>query len=214
VSARDEILQRVRARLASQAPVARPSAEERRAVIPARATRDRVDLVELFTQRAGRPGATIARVREWQAVPAEIARVASDLLDAREPLPASVSPVARLAQLPWSAAGLAATPHPPGPEQRLSVTAGWAAIAETGTCVVRGGAENAHSASIVPRLNAIVVDLADVVATMEDVFARLGRERLPRTVLFVSGPSSTGDIDMRVVVPAQGPQRIHIVLVG
>jgi L-lactate dehydrogenase complex protein LldG len=214
MSARDEILQRVRARLASQTPVARPSAEERRAVIPARATRDGIDLVELFIERAGRRGMTVARVRERQAVPAEVARVASELLDASAPLAAAVSPAAHLAQLPWSAAGLAAAPHPPGPEQRVSVTAGCAAIAETGTCVVRSGTENAHSASIVPRLNAVVVDVADVVATMEDVFARLRRERLPRTVLFVSGPSSTGDIDMRVIVPAQGPQRVHIVLVG
>jgi L-lactate dehydrogenase complex protein LldG len=213
VSAREEILQRVRARLASQTPVARPSDQERRAVIPARATHEGVDLIELFTRRAGRPGVTLARVREWQAVPAEVARVASELFEASAPA-VSVSPVARVAQLPWSAAGLAAAPHPPGPQQRLSVTAAWAAIAETGTCVVRSGTENAHSASIVPRLNAIVLDVADVVATMEDVFARLRRERLPRTVLFVSGPSSTGDIEMRVVVPAQGPQRVHIVLVG
>jgi L-lactate dehydrogenase complex protein LldG len=223
MGAREQILARVRAQLASRPPVPRPGEDERRAVIPARAAREGVDLVELFMARSRRVGASVGRVDDLAAVPAEVARFAREAIEAAAgaeaggdtaDLVAAVSPASGLSALPWASAGIVAAPHPPGPHHRVSVTAAWAGIAETGTCVVRSGAENAHSASILAPFNAVVLDAGAVLPTMEDVFARVRAEGVPRTILFVTGPSATGDIDLRVIVPAQGPRRVHVVLVG
>lgn len=207
-SARQEILARIRGQLADRAPVERAAADERRAAIPARA-QGGVDRIELFIRRAAAVGTSIGRASRLEEVPAEVARFAGEPA-AGGPIPVSVAP--RLCHLPWRAAGLDPTPHPPGPLDRLSVTAACAGIAETGTCAVPSGAENAHSASVLTRANVIVLETGAVMATMEEVFART--EALPRALLFVTGPSRTGDIGFRVVVPAQGPARVHIVLVG
>jgi L-lactate dehydrogenase complex protein LldG len=206
--AREQILSRIRARLAARTPAGRPTDEERRAAIPARATGG-ADPIELFAARAARTGASLARVERLEAVPAEVARFASEVGASA----AAVSRAAWLADLDWAGAGVDATRGPPGPLHELSVTAGWAGIAETGTCAIRAGADDAHSASFLPRANVIVLAAGSVVATMEDVLARLHAEGMPRVLLFVTGPSRTGDIDLRLIIPAQGPGRVHIILV-
>jgi L-lactate dehydrogenase complex protein LldG len=213
--ARAEILARIRARLATADPVERPGADERRAVIPARATASGVDLVDLFIRRATRLRMSVTRVAHLEAVPAEVARLASEPGGAgahEGAIATSVAP--SLSGLPWNGAGLDATPHPPSPLHQISVTTAWAGVAETGTCVIRTGSENAHSASVLTPANVILLDPAAVVATLEDVFSLARAAPMPRALLFVSGPSRTGDIGSLVVFPAQGPARVHIVLVG
>ncbi len=225
---RDEILARIRAQLVGRVPVGRATAEERRAVVPARASQGGVDLIDLFTRRATGVAMTVGRAERVADVPAAAARFAGEARADGEAgadggradggrtdgsaFAVSVPP--SLGGLAWRAAGLDATPHPPSPHHRLSVTMAWAGIAETGTCVVRSGSENAHSASVLTRANLIVLETSAVVATMEDVFARVRDAQVPRTLLFVTGPSRTGDIGFRLIVPAQGPARVHILLVG
>jgi L-lactate dehydrogenase complex protein LldG len=36
---------------------------------------------------------------------------------------------------------------------------------------------------------------------------------MPRTAMFVSGPSSTADIELTLYLGAHGPRRLHIVLI-
>ena len=209
--ARDQILARLRVQLVGHPPVDRPSDAERTAVIPARALGAGVDRIDLFTRRATGVSMTVGRIARLAELPAAAASFAGQLADG-EANTVSVAP--SLSGLPWREAGLDAAPHPPSPHHRLSVTTAWAGVAETGTCVVRSGAENAHSASVLTRANLIVLEASAVVATMEDVFARVRAEQVPRTLLFVTGPSRTGDIGFRLIVPAQGPARVHILLVG
>lgn len=181
-------------------------------MVPARATAPGVDLIELFVGRAIRAQMTVARLAHLREVPAEAARLAREHGSVGEGLLAtSVAP--RLGPLAWRVAGLDASCHPPTPLHPLSITDAWAAIAETGTCVVRGGAENAHAASVLTRLNLIVLEVRAVVATLEDVFARARAESVPRVLLFVHGPSRTGDIGSLVVTPAQGTAHVRVALI-
>lgn len=213
--AREEILARVRVQVALRGgAIEPPSPDERRAVVPARATLSGVDLLDLFVRRATGAAMTVSRVSRIEDLPAAAARFVDSELGPAGGGATAVSVPPRWSGLAWKAAGLDCTAHPPSPLHPVSITAGWAGIAETGTCVIRTGSENAHSAAVLTRANVIALDASAVVATIEDVFARARAEALPRSLLFVTGPSRTGDIGATVVVPAQGPARVHIVLVG
>ena len=62
---------------------------------------------------------------------------------------------------------------------------------------------------------------SEMLRIMEDAWDRLraaggedgGKGALPRTVNFITGPSRTGDIEMRIELGAHGPRRLHILLV-
>jgi L-lactate dehydrogenase complex protein LldG len=87
------------------------------------------------------------------------------------------------------------------------------AIARTGTIVLTGGPEQGRRAlSLLPDLHVCVVRAATIVADVEDAIAALGGDN--STVTFISGPSSTSDIELERVEGVHGPRRLEVVLVG
>ncbi len=69
---------------------------------------------------------------------------------------------------------------------------------------------------MLPETHIAIVHADRIVLSTEDAFAlvRSERQRLPRAVHFVSGPSRTADIEQTIVLGAHGPYRLHILLVG
>jgi L-lactate dehydrogenase complex protein LldG len=118
--------------------------------------------------------------------------------------------------LGWAAAGLSIESRPTLGHDPLGVTGCFCAIAETGTLVFLTGIETPSATFLLPETHIAIVRVDQVVASMEDAFARIRTEReaLPRAVNLVSGPSRTGDIEQTIVLGAHGPRRLHIVLVG
>jgi L-lactate dehydrogenase complex protein LldG len=98
----------------------------------------------------------------------------------------------------------------------VGVTGVFCAIAETGTLVVASGARTPASVSLLPETHVALVDTGRIVATLEDAWDLLRRERgaLPRAVNLISGPSRTADIEQTVTLGAHGPYRVLIVLAG
>jgi len=90
------------------------------------------------------------------------------------------------------------------------------ALAETGTLCVVSGVGTPSGASLVPETHVAVVQAARIVAHMEDARDLMRAEpgRLPRAVNYVSGPSSTADIEQTVVLGAHGPARVHMLIVS
>jgi L-lactate dehydrogenase complex protein LldG len=43
--------------------------------------------------------------------------------------------------------------------------------------------------------------------------ARYGKDRMPRTVNTITGPSRTGDIEQAMELGAHGPRRMHVLVV-
>jgi L-lactate dehydrogenase complex protein LldG len=168
------------------------------------------DLVARFRARAESMQSTTEAV----ATPAEVPGAAARYLAARSlPTAGCVSP--ELAAFDWRAAGLALEPRAALDADLVGVTGVLAAIAETGTLMVASGPDTPASVSLLPETHIAVVAESRVVATMEDAWAMLRRERgqLPRLVNFISGPSRTGDIDQTIVLGAHGPYRVHMILV-
>ena len=195
MSARDEILARVRAGLAKGAAGTRRSAAlaHLQAAAPGPLPTLRGDLVTRFCDKAGSLASMVERVADYAAVPARVAAYLAGAVSAgaggdraRRRRPSTGPPPA----LPATAAARAdADP--------VGITGCFCAIAETGTLLLLSGPATPASVSLLPETHIALVPAARVVATMEDAFALLHRERgqLPRAANFVSGPSRTGDIE-------------------
>jgi len=212
---REAVLARVRAALRRDGPddEARAAAH---AYLAARRQGPRpalpVDLVRRFLDRAADMSSTTERIDAIEAVPAAVARYAASVGEAE----AGAVCWPELASLDWRAAGVAVDVRPTVGDDALGITGCFCAIAETGTLVFASSADSPSATFLLPETHVAVVHAAQVVAGMEDAFARLREERteMPRALNLVSGPSRTGDIEQTIVLGAHGPRRVHIVVVG
>jgi L-lactate dehydrogenase complex protein LldG len=207
MSARERILARLAAARRDDTPVAA------RVENPVRgpATPHCTDPASRFTERARQLASTVARVADFSAVPAEVARY----LDA-EGLPRRLAAWPEFAKLAWQAVDIEAVFRPAGADDPVGLTGVFAAIGETGTLMVTSGEGTPATTSLLPETHIAVVPVQRLVPTLEDAFALLRREAAiwPRAVNLISGPSRTADIEQTVTLGAHGPYRVHIILVG
>lgn len=202
-----------------------PSAEQRKAVqarlddpprgpAVARADLPQDDRVALFCQWAEFNNASVARVGAG-GVPAEVAAYL-----ARNNLPAEavMAPSPALEGFDWASQGMLALRRGRGEAtDHVSITGAFAGIAETGTLVMASGPDHPVTLNLLPDTHIVVLHEGDIVGGYEDVWARLraryGKDRMPRTVNTITGPSRTGDIEQTIELGAHGPRRMHIVVV-
>jgi L-lactate dehydrogenase complex protein LldG len=206
-------LKRGRLDTAREAELRERVAMHRRNLVPARAAAlDDPGRVDLFVAMAEEVQTTVARVGSLAAVPDEVARyLAADNLPAELVL----APDPKLDDIPWDARPLLRLRRGRAePDDAVSLTPCFAAIAETGTLMLVSGAGTPTTLNFLPDTHIVVVHGDQVVATYEDGWDRLRSEGgVPRTVNFITGPSRTGDIEQRIELGAHGPRRLHIVLV-
>lgn len=83
-------------------------------------------------------------------------------------------------------------------------------IAETGTLVMRTRPDQPRAASLLPPVHIAVAHKDQIVADLFDVF---GKEEMPACLTLITGPSKTGDIELKLVTGVHGPGEVHLVLV-
>jgi L-lactate dehydrogenase complex protein LldG len=91
-----------------------------------------------------------------------------------------------------------------------------ALVAETGTVVMASGPAEPRSLSLLPPLHIAIATRAQLLPDLFDLFAALGTgaaQALPSCLTLITGPSKTGDIELRLVTGVHGPGAIHVVLV-
>jgi L-lactate dehydrogenase complex protein LldG len=196
VTARDEILDRVRSALAGvEAPAAAPP--------PPSLPRGDVDLVARFAERVADYRAVVERCSAAEVT----ARVRAALPDGAR----IVVPPGLELDVPGSIEddGLSAADLDALDGVVTRATVG---IAETGTIVLdHSPGQGRRAITLVPDLHVCLVDAAQVVADVPDAMALLDPGR-PQT--WISGPSATSDIELDRVEGVHGPRRLHVIVVG
>jgi len=213
MSARENILARIRARqgrTAAAAAAERDAVRSRIAAHPSNA-RPRMDWepVARFRERALGLASTVDDVATLEAVPAAVARYL-----AAHSLPLATVCWPEFAGLDWRGAGLAVESRAARDADPVGITGVFCAIAETGTLVTVTGRDTPATLSLLPETHVAVVRKSRIVPGMEEAW-RLVREELrepPRAVTFISGPSRTADIEQTVTLGAHGPYRVHVIL--
>lgn len=209
--AREDILGRIRAGLgrgALEAAIGDPEPGP----VPARGQVAGEARIDLFGALAEAVSATVARVDRLAELPGAVA----DYL-ASQNLAAAVlaTPDAVFDRVPWGEReALEVRRGAPGKDDAVVLSCAFAAVAETGSLLMIGEAANPHLASFVPETAIVVVFAERIVGTFEEAWARVrAAGPLPHALCFVTGPSRTGDIGLRIEVGAHGPRRLHIVIV-
>ena len=93
-------------------------------------------------------------------------------------------------------------------------TAEWA-IADTGSLVLTSGPGKGRTVTLLPPTYVAVVPVEKVLRTVPEAIQKYaGDGGLPANVVFHTGPSRSGDIEMEIFVGMHGPGDVHVVLVG
>jgi L-lactate dehydrogenase complex protein LldG len=84
-------------------------------------------------------------------------------------------------------------------------------IAETGTLAVSARPDEPRSLTLLPPVHIAVADHAHLLPDLFDLFVRYP-DGLPSCLTLITGPSKTGDIELRLVTGVHGPGEVHVVL--
>ena len=217
-AARDEILSGVRRALGRGAPSA-AEYERLRArlheaqdqLIPARARPAAGERLDRFRERAEAVGATVARVETLRGLPGAVA----EYLAGRN-LPARIlaSPDGIFDRAPWDERpALEVRRGAHGERDLVGLSRAYAAVAETGSIAMAGGADNPHLSSFVPETQLVALPASRIVGGFEEVWRLARADGMPRTLTFVTGPSRTGDIGLKIELGAHGPRRLHLIVI-
>jgi len=97
----------------------------------------------------------------------------------------------------------------------LGVTGAVAGVAATGSMVLDSRVAGGRIASLLPSVHLCVLSVNNLLATPADALRNLGSgaDAVPPSLVLVTGPSRTGDIEQLLTLGAHGPTALHVVLV-
>ena len=210
VSSRDAILGRIR-KSRGRGPLDAAPPRPAHPPLPARAQVEGEAAVAQFAERAEAVSATVIRIATLADLPDTVGaylasqNLPSDLLVSDDP---------RFDAVPWDdRPTLEIRRGAPAKCDLVMMCFADAAIAETGSLVMAGDADNPYMASFVPETAIVVLPKSRVGGGLEAAFADFGAGKaMPRALTFVTGPSRTGDIALQIELGAHGPRRVHIVI--
>jgi len=199
VTARDDVLTRIRSAVAGAPPAEVVPRDYRRSF------GDGADIVSIFAERVADYKATVRRVGSGELAAAITAEARGRRVGVPAGLPAD-----------WRS-GLDAVVDAALPTDELdaldgAVTGCRLGIAETGTIVLDGGERSGRRAlTLVPDWHLCVVQASQVVGSVPQAISAL-EATVPIT--FISGPSATSDIELNRVEGVHGPRTLVVLLVG
>lgn len=173
-----------------------------------------LDLASAFRQRLEASGATSCAVADRIGAVRAIAEAVAARQSQRR-FVTGLDP--RLAALPWRESGLLPRFGTAGADDRISVSYARCGIAETGTVCLWVDRDNPALNNLLCEHHIVLVDRSSLRPYLGDIWqerALQSVESRPRGVMLVSGPSSTADIAMELVMGAHGPRSLHVIVLG
>lgn len=190
-------LQTVEARLSRAAPN----------TIPAVGQYSGLERIEQFTKSAEAKGARVFQVNDIQGAAEQIL----SLLPAEAHF--SITAAAEQTGIELPAAQIERWTAKTSLENCISTC--FCAIAESGSLTVVSSEWNSLSQNFLADRHFVLLPGQDILDAMESVWARVRvTGGLPRDLTLVSGPSSTGDIEMRMEKGAHGPKELFILIIS
>lgn len=217
---RTEILSSIRSRLEDtynqtlneriQAVIKWPDTRKGQKGLPQRASGPEIERLACFAMQLEAASATLHVIDALEELPLLVADV---LHHKHQDL--SVYVVTDYSGLDWKSAGIAHKLGTVQGDNQVCITTASAGIAETGTLLVISGETQGTGHSLLPKINFVIVQEADIVANFEDAWEKLEGQNgaiSSRAMNFITGPSRTGDVEQRILLGAHGPLALEVVL--
>ncbi len=83
-------------------------------------------------------------------------------------------------------------------------------IAETGTIVLKHTSNRFKSGALLPRVHIVIANEGQILGTLEEIFYQIDEKF--DSLLFITGPSRTADIEKVIVKGVHGPQKVYLIL--
>jgi L-lactate dehydrogenase complex protein LldG len=102
----------------------------------------------------------------------------------------------------------------------VGITNVYRLIAETGTVVLAANPNEPRSASLLPPVHIALAERSQLLPDLFDLFDLFSPTETPTKSLppscltLITGPSKTGDIELRLVTGVHGPGEVHVILCG
>ena len=90
-------------------------------------------------------------------------------------------------------------------------------VAETGSVALLARRDEPRSLSLLPPVHIAVAERSQIIPDLFDLFDAVSARAagaLPSCLSLITGPSKTGDIELRLVTGVHGPGEIHVVLIN
>jgi L-lactate utilization protein LutC len=98
----------------------------------------------------------------------------------------------------------------------IGISGVYGLIAETGSLVVWAEHSEPRSLSLLPPVHIALAHRRQIIPDLFDLFeatSGAGQASLPSCLTLITGPSKTGDIELRLVTGVHGPGELHLVLI-
>jgi L-lactate utilization protein LutC len=92
------------------------------------------------------------------------------------------------------------------------ITDVYAAVAETGSLVIRPDSSQGRALSLVPPIHIAVVEPQKIVPDLIDLLEKVAANNLRSNVTLITGPSKTADIEGALVTGVHGPGLVQVYL--
>ena len=185
-----------------------------RGIIPERTSLSKQDLLLHFCEKAEASDATCKVVKSYT-------KAAEEILDflRQHNLPQRIRMGSdqRLMKLAWENEPPQILLGPSDGQDLICVSHAQCGVSETGTLVMTSGPENPSTLNFLPETHIILLHKKDLQKSYEDSWTamrrRYGKEKLPRTINMITGPSRSADIEQTLILGAHGPLRLHVIVI-
>ena len=92
------------------------------------------------------------------------------------------------------------------------VTDVYAAVAETGSLVIRPAPNHGRALSLIPAIHVAIVEPSNIVPDLIDLLNKIAAEDRAPNITIITGPSKTADIEGSLVTGVHGPGLVQVFL--